>query len=635
MVNIANILSEKGPFAKAIQGFSPRRAQQEMAQAVFVALQENTILIAEAGTGTGKTFAYLVPAVLSGKRIIISTGTKTLQDQLFHQDLPLVRRVLARPITVELLKGRSNYLCRYHLYHQAALYQYPALTHRIKTWAERSRTGDLAELEQLPEDHPIRPYLTSTPDNCLGQACEFFEHCFVMQARRRAQVADLVVINHHLLCADIALKDAGFGELLPETQGLIIDEAHQLEEVASNFFGTTLSAHQLLDFCRDVVLAQVEEAGDMGDLGHLADVLEKTVKDMRLALGENNARLEWQVVKQDPLKQAAFDAMLAALVALEAVLQIAAPRGKVLDNCWQRAKTLCHDLDLFAKMQEKWIYWLEIHARSFTLHLTPLQVAETFRQQMQRHSCAWVFASATLTVDQDFSHFQNSLGLTTAVTCRRWDSPFNFSTQALLYLPKSLPEPNQAHYIQELMALALMVLAASRGRAFILFTSHRSLQEAAGYLRDSAVMAHYPLLVQGSMPKSQLLEQFKRLGNAVLLGTSSFWEGVDVRGPALSCVIIEKLPFAAPTDPVLKARIKAIKEAGGDPFMEYQLPQAVIALKQGVGRLIRAVDDVGLLMLCDPRLLNRRYGKVFLDSLPEMPQVHDIAAVQQFFVDNQ
>jgi len=628
----SEILAADGPIARHVAGFAPRPQQQAMADAVASALEENGVLVAEAGTGTGKTFAYLVPALLSGKKVIISTGTKNLQDQLYHRDLPVVRKALGVPVASALLKGRANYLCRHRLelaeQRAAGSRQLQDALVRVRAWAGRTRSGDISGLSEVPEDAPVWPLATSTADNCLGQECPHWSDCFLVKARRNAQAADILVVNHHLLFADMALRDEGFGEVLPGAHALILDEAHQLPEVASNFFGLSLGSRQLLELANDTVTEQVREAGDMASLRDAADAVQTAARDLRLALGKKPRRGAWhQVAAEDGVKQA-MERVECALAELEQALAPAAERGKGLDSCWRRTTAFAERLALLKEAaSDSYVHWFETFATSFALHLTPMDISEPFRTRMDEYRAAWVFTSATLAVDDGFEHFTGRLGLAGADTAR-WDSPFDFARQALFYIPEQLPLPSDPGHTVAVVAAARPILEASQGRAFLLFTSHRALQQAAALLEDTL---DYPLLVQGSMPRAELLERFRELGNAVLLGTGSFWEGVDVRGEALSCVIIDKLPFAAPDDPVLQARIQSLREQGGNPFMEYQLPNAVIALKQGVGRLIRDVNDRGVLALCDPRILTHSYGRVFRNSLPPMPLTRSLDDVRRFF----
>lgn len=633
MSHAADTLSTEGPFARLLNGYAARAPQQELAAAVEQALADNSVLVAEAGTGTGKTFAYLVPALLSGKKVIISTGTRNLQDQLYHKDVPLVREALSVPVDVALLKGRSNYLCPHRLELAQSEGRFlsrsqAAELQQVRKWAGQTRSGDIAELRDLPEDSPLWPQITSTADNCLGSDCDYLEECYLAQARRRAQEADVLVVNHHLLFADMALKDEGFGELLPGANAFILDEAHQLPDTASNFFGTSVSANQLLELARDTIAEDLKEAGESRQLRLFAEKLEKAVRDMRLVFDREPSRAPWiQVSGRDEMAEA-IASVSGALEEVLACLKPLAVRGKGLEGCWERAELLQQRFSLLTgPTPEGFIHWFETHTRSFTLNLTPMDVAKLFRAQLDAHPASWIFTSATLAVGESFEHFTHQLGLDKAATAR-WESPFDYPHQALLYVPEGMPEPNSPGYTEAVVEQALPVIEASGGRTFLLFTSHRALRQAAELLEGRI---NYPLLVQGEAPRTVLLDKFRALGNAVLLGTGSFWEGVDVRGEALSCVIIDKLPFASPGDPVLQARIDAMRRAGGNPFMEYQLPQAVITLKQGVGRLIRDVKDRGVLVLCDPRLGSKGYGRTFIDSLPPMSKTRKLEVVQRFY----
>ena len=629
----ADLLGADGPFAQQIEGFAPRIQQQQMSDAVEQALDNRSVLVCEAGTGTGKTYAYLVPALRFGKRVIISTGTKTLQDQLFHKDLPTVQKALAIPARVTMLKGRSNYLCIHRLNlleHSGSAHAKHLASdfHLIQQWAGKTTTGDVAEISGIDDDAPIWPHVTSNSENCLGQECAKFSDCHVVKARKRAQEADVVVINHHLLFSDMVLKEEGFGELLPAADGFIIDEAHQLPEIASNFFGQFLSGRQLLDLGRDVIAEQLNEAGDMPALAKSAQALEKELYDFRLALGMKKQRAPWQELQDLPAVKIAMEALEAQLQKLSDQLEEAAVRGKGLESCWKRSLTLMHRLQQFSRAHdEARIQWYETTRHSFMLHDTPMNIAETFHKHASRYNSAWVYTSATLAVGDNFTHFTARLGVENADTAR-WDSPFDFRNNSVLYLPEGLPEPSSPQHVEAVVDRSLSILEACEGGAFMLFTSHRALRLAAELLEEKGFDA--PLLIQGSSPRNELLDTFRQLGNAVLLGTSSFWEGVDVRGEALSCVIIDKLPFVTPDDPVLQARMDALKKNGGNPFRDFLLPNAVITLKQGAGRLIRDVNDRGVLMLCDPRLVTKSYGKTFLKNLPPMRRTRDEAKVIGF-----
>ena len=640
--SVYQMLGPLGPFVRHIPDFTPRVQQQEMASAIESCLENETILIAEAGTGTGKTFAYLVPALLSGKKVIISTGTKNLQDQLFHRDIPSVRDTLDVPVSCALLKGRANYLCHYrmHLREREGTLA-PALHDQLVTlrrWSAQTKSGDIAELDAIPEDAVIWPMVTSTTDNCLGSDCPELSDCFVMKARRRAQEADVLVINHHLFFADMSLRGEGFGEVLPGANAFIFDEAHQLADIATQYFGTGLSSRQLLDLARDCKTEALAEAPDLSSsLTPICDALDKAVRDLRLGLGETGRRAPWLSVANHSSVRHALDTLQLQMDALRECLQPVAERALSLERCLERCQDLSARLDLFAQDgatdlddatedSDVEILWFETFNRGFLLRKTPTSIAKTFSAYVAGQRCSWVFTSATLTVAKKFTHFMRDLGIEHADT-QYWDSPFDFQQQALMYLPEGMPEPNQPTYIDALLKKVLPVIEACRGRCFILLTSHRALKQVAERLQHDI---GYPLLVQGSLPRPELLERFRQLGNAVLVGTSSFWEGVDVRGDALSCVIIDKLPFAHPDDPILQARLEQMRKRGENPFFDYQIPQAVIDLKQGVGRLIRGASDRGLLMLCDPRLLSKAYGRIFLNSLPAMPRTRDWHEAQVF-----
>ncbi|MDP2392190.1 MAG: ATP-dependent DNA helicase [Methylococcales bacterium] len=633
MTDTKQFFGDNGALAQVISGYQPRAAQLEMAEAIAKAIDDNENLIAEAGTGTGKTFAYLVPAIQSGKKVIISTGTKNLQDQLFNKDLPVIRKAMKTPFLAALLKGRANYLCTYRLTNSMTSSlgfskEDAASLAKISSWAKRTKTGDVSEMSDVAEADPVWYQATSSIDNCLGQDCPDFAECFLVKARKKAQESEILVVNHHLLCADWSIRDNGFGELLPNAEVVIIDEAHQLADTASNFLGITVSAKQLNDLAKDSLMEYFKDATDIPALRTACEDLEHEVKDLRLAFGIELRRGDWQDIDNNPKLAAGMVAVKDQLQRVSDQLELASVKTKGLETCFKRADELVQQLKVILEDNSgKWIRWYETYKNTFSLSRTPLDIAGEFRAFMAQHKATWIFTSATLSVGNRFDHFANNLGLGNAATAS-WGSPFDFANQSLFYHPKGLPQPNDPDFIPRIVEFALPVLQASKGRAFFLFTSHRALQEAAALLRDKI---DYPLLIQGSRPKGVLLDQFKEAGNAVLLGTSSFWEGVDVRGEALSCVIIDKLPFASPGDPVLKARMEAMTKQGRNPFFTYQLPTAVIALRQGIGRLIRDVTDRGVLMVCDPRLLKRSYGQIFLDSVPAMKRTRNIEDVQAFF----
>lgn len=633
MLELDSIFAESGPLSSIIPGYSPRSSQQEMAAKIANAIASEEHFIAEAGTGTGKTFAYLIPAILAGQRTIVSTGTRNLQDQLFKKDIPLVRSVLSVPFQAALLKGRSNYLCRYRLSNTLESgtgfrREEAQALNRINRWAGKTRTGDIAEVSSVPETSPVWYQVTSTADNCLGQDCPDYQECFLVKSRRKAQDVELLVVNHHLLCADWALRDDGFGELLPDADVIIVDEAHQLYETASRFLGLSVSARQMNDLSQDVVVEYLQDATDMPQLRSAANDLEKSVMDARLAFGDSVRRGAWEEITGQPKIVQGLSEVIAKIGNLKRVLGSASERTKGLESCWRRCGEIETNLNkLIEENDRDWIRWFETHKRTFTLSRTPFDIADEFQQLISERHATWIFTSATLTVSRRFDHFRSTLGLEHAGDCV-WDSPFDFETQALFYHPRKLPDPASPNFVNAVVEAAIPILNASKGRTFFLFTSHRALRQAAELLQSKI---EYPLLVQGSQPKPFLIERFKEYGNAILLGTASFWEGVDVRGDALSCVIIDKLPFASPGDPVMKARLDSLRRRGENPFTGFQLPMAVLSLKQGVGRLIRDVNDRGVFMLCDPRLLKRPYGQVFLDSLPPMRRTRSIDDVELFF----
>jgi len=632
MHDLEDLLGKDGPLAARIDGFAPRIQQQTLAVAVGHALEDFSVLVAEAGTGTGKTFAYLLPALLSGRRVLISTGTKTLQDQLFHRDLPAVREAIGAPARTALLKGRSNYLCRHRL---ATAAEQGLFDNRervreleaVRAWAAVTRSGDIGELDAVAENSSLWPQVTSTQDNCLGQECPEFSRCFVLEARRAAQEADVVVVNHHLLLADMVLKEDGFGELLPGVDAVIVDEAHQLPEVATQYFGLSVSTRQFADWVQDLKAEYARTAADMPEFEPGLSGYERALGALRGAMGEGQTRVEWEALPNRVEVRARLAAVQEALGLLRPMLDILAPRSRGLENCRERAELLGKRVETFLdEAARRQVRWLEQRGRTTVFNLTPLDAAERFSARMQENPCAWVFLSATLSVGGAFGHFRERLGVAEAEELLL-GSPFDFEHHALLYLPERMPAVDSPGFTRAVVDAARPVIAASGGRTFMLFTSHRALNEAAELLRGTLA---FPLLVQGEMPRRRLLETFRELGNAVLLGTASFWEGVDVKGPALSVVIIDKLPFASPGDPVLKARLELMQNEGRNPFMEYQLPQAVIALKQGVGRLIRDATDKGVMMICDPRLISKPYGRVFRASLPPMRPTRDLAEVQHF-----
>jgi ATP-dependent DNA helicase DinG len=616
------LLGPEGPLARVIDGFESRREQQHMADWVGEALASRGLLAIEAGTGTGKTYAYLVPALLSGKQVIISTGTRTLQDQLFNRDLPTVAAALGRPARIALLKGRANYLCLHRLELAESQPDLPGIKApseksiaRIRRWSRATRTGDLSEVKSLRDSDPARLAVTSTRENCLGTGCPAYARCHVVAARREAQAADIVVVNHHLLLADLALKEDGFGELLPGTEAVILDEAHQVPEIAAQFFGREFSSRQAVLFARDA-LAELSRLGlaDTAARQRLG-ALESALGEAAAALGGPAGRTDWAALPEDFL--GALERVRESLLRAAEELPAAEADDPGIRQAVRRATKLGEALVAITDAgSDDGARWTETGKGGFTLAFTPFEVATRLGELMRAQGGAWIFTSATLAVGDDFTHFLSRIGAPTAQSVKI-DSPFDFESQAMLLLPPGLPEPAAREYTARVVDTALPLIEAAGGRTFLLFTSHRALGEASRLLEERAGFTErFPLLVQGEAPRESLLRRFRELGNAVLLGTASFWEGVDVRGHALSLVVIDKLPFAPPDDPLLKARLEGIRRRGGNPFQEFQLPQAVLALKQGFGRLIRDRDDFGVVVLCDPRLRSRGYGRLFVSSLP-------------------
>jgi ATP-dependent DNA helicase DinG len=624
-----DVFNLDGPLARALPGYAYRPEQAAMAKAVGLALARLEPLIVEAGTGTGKTFAYLVPALLSGRSVIISTGTRTLQDQLFRRDVPLLAKALGLPVKIALLKGRSNYLCRHRL--ELAAQQGSLLAGergaartlaRISRWAATTKAGDLSELTDLPEQSSVWPQITSTRENCLGTECPQFSRCCVFEARRHAQAADIVVVNHHLLLADLALKDEGFGDLLPGAEAVILDEAHQVPDIAAQFFGQVWSVRQVQLLMRDITTEMATAGVRAPAIAAAVAAVDERLEELRSTLQRGQGRYEWASLP---------DSFMDVLPDLETALSDIATEleglgaGAGLANCARRGGSLANSLAALRELSdEAGLRWVDANAGGLLLQYTPFEIAERLREYVEARPCAWVFTSATLAIGEDFSHFAARIGLPEARTVRI-DSPFDYPVQARIFLPPHMPQPQDPGFAAKFIDACAPLLEASGGRAFLLYTSYRGLAEGVQALKARFPNPPFPVLVQGEAPREALLNRFRELGNAVLLATGSFWEGVDVKGEALSIVAIDKLPFASPDDPLLKARLEGIRRRGGNPFFEYQLPQAVLALKQGVGRLIRDFDDFGVIVIGDPRLRTKAYGRVFMEALPPSPVIAESA----------
>ncbi len=643
--DIERLFGPNGQLGSAVSSYRPRHAQIEMAKAIAQAIVGQTTLIAEAGTGTGKTFAYLAPALLWGGKVIVSTGTKNLQDQLFLRDIPAIRLALGAPVSVALLKGRANYLCHFHL---ERTQQNGRLTSRedvgylrdISRFIKTTTSGDKAELSQVPETALIWNLVTSTKENCLGSECQYYQDCFVMKARKEAQKADVVVVNHHLFFADVALKDTGIAELLPSANTVIFDEAHQLPDTATLFFGETISTSQILELCRDVLAEGLSHARDGAEWAKIVMPVEKAARDLRLCFPPEQVKLSLPQIAPSSDFFPALETLKEHLSTLLETLEKQAERAETIELCRVRALELSDQLDSWGKEPPKaselagqeCVLWVEAYSSSLQLHRTPLSIAPIFNKQREGNSRAWIFTSATLAVKKDFSHYTAQMGLGEE-TAMSWPSPFDYAKQGILYIPTGMPEPRSPNYTDAVIDAALPVLIASGGRAFLLCTTLRAVKQSAERLREefAARNLNFPLFVQGESGRTELLDKFRQAGNGILVGSQSFWEGIDVRGEALSLVVIDKLPFAPPDDPVLSARINAMERQGKNGFVHHQLPEAIINLKQGAGRLIRDETDRGVLMLCDPRILSKPYGARVWQSMPPFSRTRELAVVEEFF----
>ena len=640
---IDQLFGVDSPLGHAVGGFRPRQSQTEMAKAIANAIVNQNTLIAEAGTGTGKTFAYLVPSLLWGGKVIISTGTKNLQDQLFLRDIPTVRKALKAPVSVALLKGRANYVCHFHL---ERTLQNGRLTSRddvgylreISRFMKTTSSGDKAELSKVPETALVWNLVTSTRDTCMGAECQYYQDCFVMKARKEAQQADVVVVNHHLFFADVALKDTGVAELLPSANTIIFDEAHQLPETATLFFGDTISTSHVLELCRDVLAEGLSHARDGADWAGVVTPVERAARDLRLAFPQDIVRLAVNQIAPSSIFFPALETLKEQLDGMISVLQKQAERAETIEQCRTRAIEIATRLDAWNKPKgdviigQESVLWVEAFSSSLQLHQTPLSIAPIFNKQREGVPRTWIFTSATLAVKNDFNHYSAQMGLWNE-PAHSWPSPFDYDSQGLLYVPTGLPQPNSPEYTDAVIDAALPVIEAAGGGAFLLCTTIRAVNRAAERLREEFERRKlpFPLMVQGEAGRTELLDRFRAAGNAVLIGSQSFWEGVDVRGDALSLVIIDKLPFSPPDDPVLAARIEALERKGMNGFMHHQLPAAIINLKQGAGRLIRDETDRGVLMICDPRLISKPYGKRIWQSLPSFKRTRELDEVRTFF----
>jgi ATP-dependent DNA helicase DinG len=640
----AAAFADDGPLARAVDGYEPREGQRAMAAAVADVIERGGTLIAEAGTGTGKTLAYLVPAILSGKRVLVSTGTKNLQEQIFFKDIPLLRDVLGKPFSATLMKGRSNYLClhRFETYRDGVDGDTSAggrliesgdrlMLPIITAWLKQTETGDRAELRDLPEDLPLWKDIAADAETCLGAECTRYGDCFVTLMRQRAAESDVVIVNHHLLCADAQLRKSAYGEVIPGCATLVVDEAHQLEDVATQYFGIAVSNYRVDDLIRDVESSVSLTPEMLQATGRVTDRSRTFFSDVAVAqmnVTESKARYN-----SDTFVDYFQDgAMLAgALEGLEATLILSLKKNEpdeVVASLARRARELREDLTFLIRASDTdFVYYVERRGRGLFLRASPIDVSRVAKEALFDRMRTVVLTSATLAVDGSFEYVKSRLGVRDA-TELRVESEFDYARQALLYLPRRVPPPKSPAFSAAAAREVIEILKRSRGRAFVLFTSYAVLRAVQQFVE---MALPFPVLVQGTAPRSTLIEQFRSTPNAVLLATASFWQGVDVVGEALSCVIIDKLPFASPADPVTAARIEAIKAGGGDAFATYQVPLAILALQQGLGRLIRHRNDRGVLAILDPRLRTMGYGRRFLSSLPPAPVTQDLGAVERFF----
>jgi ATP-dependent DNA helicase DinG len=634
---VAQAFGSTGALAESDASYTERAVQQTFAQAVAAAVEDREALVAEAGTGVGKTFAYLVPLLLSGRRALVSTATKSLQDQLFLRDLPRLIDALGVPVQVALLKGRSSYLCLHRLQQARQGYELPdrfavrALS-RIESWAPGTKSGDLAEIDGLDDRSPVIPLVTSTRDNCLGSECPQFGACHVVKARREAMAADLVVINHHLFFADIALRDTGMAELLPSVEAVVFDEAHQLSDAGVQFLGLTLGSAQAIDFGRDLTAVGLSQARGAADWSALAGAVERSARELRLAacgpLRDVRAmlKLRWD----ERAGQASFAEALQALAeaaaqaqrALQALIDIGPDFGRLAE----RAASLCEAAATFsAEPADDRVRWIDVSAHAVRLVDSPLDIRTLVTQQRAKAPKAWIFTSATLGDDDRLSWFTRSAALEDARVLRL-GSPFDYAAHARLYVPQRFPKPNEPAHATAVAELAARCAAALQGRTFVLTTTLRALPLVAETLRaglDAAGAAHVEVLVQGQGPKRALLQRFLAARAAVLVGSQTFWEGIDVPGDALQCVLIDKLPFPPPHDPLVQARVRRAEAAGGNAFDECFVAEAAVSLKQGAGRLVRSETDRGLLVVCDPRMARMPYGRRLIAALPPMTRVDE------------
>ena len=667
---VEQVFSAAGALAGTVPEFEPRAGQVEMALAVARAFEDGGVLLAEAGTGTGKTLAYLVPAILSRQRVLVSTGTKNLQEQIYFKDIPALRDALGIAFTATYMKGRANYLCLHRLDGLGGLDELGRMDRAasqdvflpiIREWSRRTETGDRAELEDLPEDLPFWNEVSATADTCLGTECTRYDECFVTRMRQRAAASDLVIVNHHLLCADAAVRQNAYGEVIPACSHAVLDEAHQLEDVATQYFGYSVSNYRVEDLARDVdrlvTTGLIDDQKNRGEVAKAVERLRDRARQFFTALadahraadrsrGDRPDRVRATTESLDATREAAA-LLTGALDVVEASLALlpkppasngadtergagdtSADVNEQIASLFRRAGELRDELRFLLRAGDsEYVYFVEFRGRGVFFRASPIDVSKIVRELLLDRMRTTVLTSATLTVDGKFQYVRDRLGIGAASEVRL-PPEFDFARQAILYLPPRMPDPRSPEFAMAAGREVVEILRRTRGRAFVLFTSYATLREVQAV---AELALDYPIFVQGTAPRSQLLRQFRHTPNAVLFATSSFWQGVDVVGEALSCVIIDKLPFASPADPITAARIEAIQARGGVPFDEYQVPLAILTLQQGLGRLIRHRRDRGVLAVLDPRLRTKGYGRRFVSSLPQAPVVQNLSHIERFF----
>ena len=634
---IEEFFKNSGPLSEGVINFHEREDQVEMAKIVNEAIEEKNSLIVEAGTGVGKTFSYLVPALINGGKVVISTATKNLQDQLFFKDIPTIRDALKIPIDINILKGRSNYICQLRMKNALLEGQFlnkedAKYIHEIKKISDHSESGEISEFNNIPEKSTVWPFVTSTKENCMGQDCEFYKSCFLIKARKKAITSEVVIVNHHLFFADLVLKDAELSEILPKASTVIFDEAHQIPEIASIFFGQNISTNQIIYLIQDAQQILSNHIKDKEKLVELSKSIIDIANSLSSFFDQRNQRIGVEKIeKLDSFKEKILD-LTRELERLYKFFNAYSEQDLEFKKLLDRTKEVISKLKNWNKgTDQNYVYWIEIFFKSIQFNITPISVADNFRRFQQANETAWIFTSATLAVNSSFNHFQSLMGLENAKT-KLLKSPFNYSENAYLYVPKDMPEPSSRLFNIHLVSQVYPLLVAAKGRAFILSTSIKSMNEITTLLKDEFEKNNiiYPILTQGTGSKTKLLEQFKTHGNAILIGSLSFWEGVDVRGSELSLVIIDKLPFQSPGDPIFESKINMLSAKGINAFMTFQLPKAIISLKQGAGRLIRDEMDKGVLMICDQRIVSKPYGKKFWRSLPDFKRTREQDDVIEF-----